>query len=146
MPATSLPASDSERQYDAWHSPDAARGTYFCWSSSTPWSSRAVRPSLVMNVNSDDDAQTRATSSTQIAWASAPPPCPPSSSGNGSPANPASRHAYHDAHGYSSRSSAVAAFGAMRSSARRRTDDRRSSSSGGRSNTVLMGETSVQDP
>ena len=67
-----------------------------------------------MNVNSDDDAQTRA-----------PPPRPRSRgrgcrrpgrrtcSGNASPAKPASRHAFQLAHGYSSRSSAPAAFGAM---------------------------------
>ncbi len=64
-----------------------------------------------MNVNSDDDAQTRATSSTAIACARIPPPWPPYSSGNARPANPASRHASQLAHGYSSCSSASAAFG-----------------------------------
>ena len=75
---------------------------------------RSTSPSFEMNVNSDDEAQTRATSSTAIACARRrhlgrrKPP------GNASPANPASRQAVQLAAGNSSRSSAAAAFGAMR--------------------------------
>ena len=89
-----------------------------------------------MNVNSDDDAQTRATSSTAIAWARIPPPCPPYSSGNARPAKPASRHASQLAHGYSSCSSASAALGAMCSSASRRNDARSSTYSSERTNAL----------
>src|SRR4051812_33265268 len=113
MPATSLPASASERQYDAWHSPDATRVTYFCFNASEPWSSTGVIPSFEMNVNNDDDAQTRATSSTASACARKPPSWPPYCDGNARPANPPSRQASQLFQGYSSFSSAAAAFGAM---------------------------------
>ena len=66
-----------------------------------------------MNVNSDDDAHTRATSSTAIAWARMPPPWPPYSSGNAQAREAGVAPRVPAAHGYSSRSSASAAFGAI---------------------------------
>ena len=66
-----------------------------------------------MNVNSDDDAQTRATSSTAIACARSRHPARRTPPGTRARRNPASRHASQLAAGYSSRSSAAAAFGAI---------------------------------
>ena len=129
------PASASERQYDAWHSPAATRVTYFALSSSEPWSStgghrqlrdereqrrrRADPRDLLHCDRVGEDAAALAAVRLRETQA---------------PRSRASRHASQLAHGYSSRSSAAAAFGAMCSSASRRTDSRSSTYSSGRTN------------
>src|SRR5262245_18651854 len=81
MFATSLPASGSERQYLPWNSPDATRGTYRSWSSELPCLRIGVIASFEMMTNNDEDAQTRATSSTSRANVNVSAPSPPNDSG-----------------------------------------------------------------
>ena len=61
--------------------PSASGRRYFCFSSSEPARISGVLPSLLAPGISEDEAQTRATSSTTMALASASAPTPPYSSG-----------------------------------------------------------------
>ncbi len=79
--AASLPASRSDSAYDAVASPAPMDGSTCFLSSSEPRISRPMVPSLLQMGISDDDAQTRATSSITMQAAIESPPCPPYSSG-----------------------------------------------------------------
>ena len=81
MPAASLPASGSDRQYENIDSPLATFGRYARLSSEEADSSSGIVPSLLTAGISDDEAQARATSSMTIAVASASAPAPSYSSG-----------------------------------------------------------------
>jgi len=77
----SEPASRSESAYAAIASPLATDGSTICLSSSDPASSSPIVPSLLTPGISEDDAQTRATSSITMQVATASAPWPPYSSG-----------------------------------------------------------------
>lgn len=77
MPAASEPASGSDRQYENIASPWASGRRYFCFSSSEPDRTTGSEPSLFTAGISDEEAQTRATSSMTITVARASAPAPP---------------------------------------------------------------------
>ena len=81
MAAASDPASGSDSAYENIASPLATAGRNFCFTSSEPDSSSGTVPSLLTAGISDDEAQTRATSSITITVAMASAPTPPYSSG-----------------------------------------------------------------
>src|ERR1700760_1199353 len=81
MAAASLPDSRSDSAYDAIASPEPIDGSTCFLSSSEPDRIRPIVPSLLTAGISDDDAQTRATSSITMHVATESAPCPPYSSG-----------------------------------------------------------------
>ena len=79
--AASVPASRSDSAYDAIASPEAIDGSTCFLSSSEPDRISPIVPSLLTAGISDDDAQTRATSSITMQVATESAPWPPYSSG-----------------------------------------------------------------
>src|SRR4051794_26792274 len=108
MAAASLPASGSERQYENIPSPRATGSRYRRLSSSDPASISGIVPSLFTAGMSDEDAQTRATSSMTIAVATASAPAPPYSVGMWGAWKSEDRSASYEARGNSLFSSAAA--------------------------------------
>src|ERR1700754_2968552 len=124
--AASLPASRSDNAYDATAAPDAIDGSTCFLSSSERRSSMPIVPSLLQIGISDDDAQTRATSSMTMQAAIESPPCPPYSSGMWIAAKPDDVSAARASSVYRAFSSTSAAYGAISFSQRSRSTARSS--------------------
>src|SRR5438105_10925536 len=122
--AESEPEPDSVSAYAQSHSPDASRGRYRCFCSSSPASLRPSDPSSCTARISPLVAQTFETSSIAIRERSVPVPVPPYSSAKKSPKTSWSRKSSTTSHGNSCERSISVARGAIRSRASCRTRSR----------------------
>ena len=129
--------------------PSARGRRYFCLRSSDPARISGVLPSLLAPGISEEEAHTRATSSTTMAEATASAPTPPYSSGTCGAWKSEATRASYAACGNEAVRSTSAAYGAILFSATARTASRRASWSSGtwnRSKSVfgfMMGALSV---
>src|SRR4051794_29728203 len=84
----SLPASDSESERQPRISPDASRGSQFCFCASVPWCTIRYAAMVCVLTMPDNDIQPYASSSTTPMYVSRSRPSPPYSSGIVMPNSP----------------------------------------------------------